>query len=178
MSTKKDAKKPWLDEGLKILETRGPVMLSIENLTSATGKTKGSFYHHFTSRDDYIKNLLDYYEETTTKDVIQVTGLPEDPEDSLKRLTKMTFQFSSGLELAMRAWALYDKKVRRFQDRMDRSRIEHIKELHIASGMDKETAGIRSYRDYSLFIGLQQIRHHYSEDEFRKLLKDIFAEKS
>jgi AcrR family transcriptional regulator len=175
LSSKKDAKTIWLDEGLKILETKGPSMLSIESLTLRTGKTKGSFYHHFSSREMYIKSLLEYYEKISTLEVLDVTGGGSSPRNSLKMLTKLTFQLSGGLELAIRAWALYDPMVRRFQDRLDRQRLEHIRGLHAASGMYKDTARTRSYRDYSMYIGLLQLRHHYSDDGFQKLLKSIFS---
>ncbi|MBP7737920.1 MAG: TetR/AcrR family transcriptional regulator [Spirochaetes bacterium] len=175
MSSKKDAKMIWLDEGLKILETKGPSMLSIDSLTLRTGKTKGSFYHHFSSREAYIKSLLEYYERISTLEVLDVTGGGASPRTGLKMLTKLTFQLSGGLELAIRAWALYDPMVKRFQDRLDRQRLEHIRGLHAASGMDEDAARTRSYRDYSLYIGLLQLKHHHSDEGFRMLLKSIFS---
>jgi AcrR family transcriptional regulator len=174
MSSRKDTKNTWFEEGLKIIEGKGPGMLSIDTLTQQTGKTKGSFYHHFKNREQYIKNLLDYYEKISTQEVIDVISDTGDPRERLKRLTKLTFQLSSRIELAIRAWALYDPMVRRFQDRLDRRRIEYLNELHRASGMDAVKAKNRSGRDYSLFIGLQQLRHHYNDRDFLKLLKDIF----
>ncbi|HVN70419.1 MAG TPA: TetR/AcrR family transcriptional regulator, partial [Desulfomonilia bacterium] len=54
MPRNKDVKTVWLEQGLKILATKGPGALSIEGLTKVTGKTKGSFYHHFGSREKYI----------------------------------------------------------------------------------------------------------------------------
>ena len=149
-------------------------MLSIESLALRTGKTKGSFYHHFSSRNAYIKNLLEYYERISTLEVLDVTG-GGSPRNGLKMLTKLTFQLSGGLELAIRAWALYDPMVKRFQDRLDRQRLEHIRGLHAASGMDEDAARTRSYRDYSLYIGLLQLKHHYSGEGFRMLLKSIFS---
>jgi AcrR family transcriptional regulator len=175
LSSKKDAKKSWLDEGLGILETKGPSMLSIESLSLRTGKTKGSFYHHFGSREKYIKALLEYYEKISTLEVLRIAGSGKSPGESLKMLTKLTFQLSSGLELAIRAWALYDQMVRRFQDRMDRRRLVHIQGLHGASGMNEDAARTRSYRDYSLYIGLLQLRHHFNESDFRKLLKETYS---
>ncbi|MBN1496443.1 MAG: TetR family transcriptional regulator [Spirochaetes bacterium] len=177
MSSKKDAKTSWLEEGLKILETRGPSMLSIESLARRTGKTKGSFYHHFASREKYIRSLLDYYENISTRDVLQVTSGGSTPRERLRMLTDLTFNLSGGLELAIRAWALYDPIVKRFQDRMDRRRLEYIQELHMASGMGSDRARVRSYRDYSLFIGLKQLRHYHTEAEFRRLLKELYSDR-
>lgn len=176
LSSEKDAKKIWLDEGFKILETKGPAMLSIESLTLRTGKTKGSFYHHFGGREKYIRSLLEYYEEISTLEILKVVGGVSSPKESLKLLTKLTFKLSSGLELAIRAWALYDPAVKRFQDRMDRQRLDHLKGLHVASGLGEDAARVRSYRDYSLYIGLLQLRHHHTDAGFRRLLKMLYSD--
>ncbi len=150
-------------------------MLSIENLARRTGKTKGSFYHHFSSREQYIRVLLGHYETISTREVQQTADGGSGLRESLKTLTKLTFELSGRLELAIRAWALYDPMVKRFQDRLDRRRLEHLRGLHVASGMGEDAARTRSYRDYSLYIGLLQLKHHYSEAGFRVLLKNIFT---
>jgi AcrR family transcriptional regulator len=175
MSRGKNAKTIWLEEGLKILATKGPASLSIECLTSATGKTKGSFYHHFSSREQYIEQLLEYYEKTTVDEINDLVGQEKDPQARLKRLTKLTFQISGDLELVIRAWALYDPMVKAFRDRMDRRRLEVVRDLHISSGLKADKADVFSYRDYSLFLGLQQLRHHLNDTQFSKVLKGIYS---
>ena len=175
-SREKDSKTVWLDEGLKVLSTKGPAALSIDGLCLVTGKTKGSFYHHFGNREQYIAALLDYHEKNTMDEIIAVTDEGSDPAARLKKLTKLTFQISGDLELAIRAWALYDPKVKAYQDRLDRRRLDHLKELHMASGLSPDKAEMKSHRDYSLFIGLQQLRHHHSEIDFRKILKKVFSD--
>ncbi len=174
MSTKINAKKVWLEEGLKILETEGPGMLSIENLTRRTGKTKGSFYHHFRDRNGYVEKLLEYYEAYTTREIIERANEENDPQGSLRNLTKLTFRLSGTLELAIRAWALYDSKVRRFQDRMDLLRSEYLRELHQAAGLTPAKARNAAYRDYALFLGLQQLRHNFDEKRFAEILRALF----
>lgn len=175
MSRKKDAKTVWLEEGLKILTTKGPASLSIESLINATGKTKGSFYHHFKSREQYIEQLLEYYEKTTVDEIIEVTKQGNTPRARLKHLMDVAFQTSSDLELTIRAWAVYDPMVKTFRDRLDRRRLEHVKKLHISSGLGANKARILSYRDYSLFLGFQQLRHHFNNAEFRSILRGPYS---
>ena len=176
LSSLKDAKTSWIEEGLRILETKGPAILSIDTLALRTGKTKGSFYHHFYGREDYIARLLEHYEKTATIEVIQLSSDAVTPRERLAALTTLTFQLSSRLELAIRAWALNDPLVRRFQDRMDRRRLSYLEELHTAGGMAPDAVRTRSYRDYALFLGLQQLSHHHAESEFRSLIKRLFTD--
>ena len=95
MSRTKKMKTLWLAEGLKILATKGPGALSIESLTHATGKTKGSFYHHFMSRENYVKQLLEYYEKTNIDEINEVVDQENNPRAQLKKLSKLVFQISS-----------------------------------------------------------------------------------
>jgi len=165
----------WLEVGLKILTNEGPASLSIEKLMQYTGKTKGSFYHHFGSREKFIEQLLDYYERSTFDEIIEVADKGSGVRTRFKRLKKLTFQLSSDLELAIRAWALYNPAVKTFQDRLDRRRLEYLRQLYIGTGIDADRARTLSYRDYSLFIGLQQLRHHQEKSMFSRMLEDIFS---
>ena len=175
MSREKNVRIIWLEEGLKILEEKGPAAISIENLTNATGKTKGSFYHHFSSREMYVEQLLEYYEKTGFDEIIEVVGRAYNPRDQLKKLTKLTFQLSSDIELIIRAWALYDPVVKKYQDHIDRRRLKHVKNLHVSSGLKSDKAEILSYRDYSLFLGLQQLRHLLTNTQLRSILREIYT---
>lgn len=175
MSREKDVKVIWLDEGLKILAAKGPAFLSIENLTAATGKTKGSFYHHFSSREQYVKQLLEYHEKKTIDEINEVVDKEDLPRARLKKLTKLAFQISQDIELVIRAWALYDPAVKTYQDRMDKRRLDYVRNLHISSGVQADKAHVLSYRDHSLFLGLQQLRHRLNDAQLRKILKGIYS---
>ena len=160
----------WLDEGLKILEEEGFGALSIENLGVRTGKTKGSFYHHFKNRESYIEALLNYYDEITEVKIDE-----NDTLEHLKKLTDKVFQISSRLELVIRAWALYDPHVKTFQDRMDKKRLEHLKSIYRSSDIDESRLEFMAFKNYSIYIGLQQLKHLYEGKDFKRLLKGTFV---
>lgn len=168
----------WLEEGLKILTEEGPGALSIDNMTRRTGKTKGSFYHHFSGREQYIEKLLEYYEEVATHDIILSTRKGATPRERLKMLTELTFRISSEVELSIRAWALYEPLVRVFQDRIDQKRLEYLYELYLETSGNSDAARTLAYRNYALYIGLQQVKHHHTDKELKDLLKRIFTDPS
>lgn len=160
---------------MKVLSTKGPGALSIDNLCLIMGKTKGSFYHHFGNRESYIGELLEYHEKNTMDEIMEIANQAEDAPKKIKSLTKMTFQISGDLELSIRAWALYEPMVRNYQDRLDLRRLDYLKQLHMESGLSAERAQMRANRDYSLFIGFQQLKHHHNGDEFKKIVKYAFS---
>ncbi len=54
-------KKHLLEAGLKMLLERGYNDLGIQALLEATGTPKGSFYHHFASKEDFALQVVDLY---------------------------------------------------------------------------------------------------------------------
>jgi TetR/AcrR family transcriptional regulator, transcriptional repressor for nem operon len=54
-------KRQLLEAGLKMLLERGYNDLGIQALLEATGIPKGSFYHHFESKEDFALQVVDLY---------------------------------------------------------------------------------------------------------------------
>jgi len=164
----------WLEAGLNILASSGPAFLSIENLTRETGKTKGSFYHHFRNRDRYVFDLLKFYEKKSTIGVITASMEGEDAPTRLGRLTDLAFQLPGRLELAFRAWALYHPAVKKYQEKIDQIRLLFLQNLYNSLIDDQDEAWMLAYKNYSCFLGLQQIRNQLSADNFNVSIKNIF----
>lgn len=54
-------KRLLLEAGLKMLLERGYNDLGVQALLEATGTPKGSFYHHFKSKEDFALQVVDLY---------------------------------------------------------------------------------------------------------------------
>jgi TetR/AcrR family transcriptional repressor of nem operon len=57
----KETKQQLLDEGIRMLLIHGYHDLGIAAVLAATGIPKGSFYHHFSSKEDFGLQLIDLY---------------------------------------------------------------------------------------------------------------------
>lgn len=68
-------KQALLAEGLDILAVHGPNGLTIDALCTRLACTKGSFYHHFRNREQFVRDLLEYWIEEHTLRVIEKTDL-------------------------------------------------------------------------------------------------------
>lgn len=56
-----------LEAGLQMLLRHGYAGLGIQAVLKATGTPKGSFYHHFVSKEDYALQVIDRYMEEVHK---------------------------------------------------------------------------------------------------------------
>ena len=64
-------KEVWLRAALETVATEGGENLRIEPLARRLGLTKGSFYHHFRDRQDFIDQMVDYWVERFNRYVVE-----------------------------------------------------------------------------------------------------------
>lgn len=166
-------KRKWLEEGLTLLAEAGTGALTIEMLTSRLGVTKGSFYHHFQHFQDYKEHLLSFYEEERTLQVIESAEQHKAPLDRLERIIQATLHPLSQLEVSMRAWALQDLFVQRYQQRIDQRRLAYLAELAFQICHDRERAHHISQLFYSIFVGSQHILPPVQGDELEALYREV-----
>ena len=159
MSSKKAG---WLKKGLEILSCRGPAGLTIDNLVQNMGKTKGAFYHHFSSSQGYNSQLLDYWYETYTVQILARSRRGNTPNVKLKTLVQSTLKIPRKTELAIRAWALYDDIVKRYQEKIDAERLAYLEEIFFSVTTDRQSSRLKAFKIYSAFIGYQQLAGHIS----------------
>ena len=147
----------WLEIGMDILSLEGPQSLTIDNLVNRIGKTKGAFYHHYTSYGDYAEKLLEHWIKIYTTDIIEKSKNCVSSNEKLKTLLMLTLKIPRKTELAIRAWALYNPIVRKCQVKMDSERLKYLTELYISMSRDRKKAKLKAFKIYSAFIGYQQI---------------------
>lgn len=146
----------WLREALNFLRRSGGGELRIERLTQALGVTKGSFYHHFRNRDDFIDAVLEYwYEEynlAVEKALATHTG---SPKDKFRLIMRMVYEHDlSGYDLPLRAWALDNKRARSVVRKADQFRMNIVHALFGELGFQGEAQEIRS-RMFLTVLGME-----------------------
>lgn len=62
--TRRDTQQALLEAGLRLTRSRGYHDTGINDVLAAAGVPKGSFYHHFSSKEDFGHKLLLSYNET------------------------------------------------------------------------------------------------------------------
>ena len=51
------------EEAIELFSRKGFNGVSIREITRQTGIKESSLYNHFTSKDDLLKNIFDYYQD-------------------------------------------------------------------------------------------------------------------
>lgn len=132
-------KEDWLETGLQVLVEAGKTGLTIERMTGTLDVTKGSFYHHFKSMNDFERQIIEYWANQYLSTTV---GYPQDPAEGLKLLDAIMEEGYGPLtapEVAIRVWAYQDENVRKTVERIDAVRRDFV--LHtfrpFAAGEDE-----------------------------------------
>lgn len=155
----------WLLAGLTVLAQSGKIALKVERLCQELQVTKGSFYHHFSSLQDYETSLLDFYEQVTTLDIIKGLEHISDPRDRIRALIEHTNPYEPHLEIALRTWARQDEKAATLQRKLDQTREHYVAQLAMEIVPDAQRAKQLARAFYWMFVGSQQVFMHHDPQE-------------
>ena len=74
------AREALLQAALRVIRTKGYAATTVDDICAAAGRTKGSFFHHFASKEDLGVAAADYWGEMTGAMFAQAPyHRPEDP---------------------------------------------------------------------------------------------------
>ena len=146
MAARKSVRKPqpalrfdreaWLRAAMEVLAREGQAKLRVDRLASDLGVTKGSFYHHFESREDFVDSLLAYWSSAFTDWVIgEVRGVDGPATEQLLKLMQIIQR--EGLDRydnAFRSWAAQDPSVAKEVKKVDLARYKFVRSLFSEMG--------------------------------------------
>ncbi len=126
----------WLNAAIQTLFESGIGAISIVQLANTLSVTRGSFYHHFSDREDLLHAMLSYWEKTWTIGVREeVRALELPPGETLMALIQSIRQHKAAVyDAPFRAWALHDPLARTTLERVDSFRLAYIKSQFDAAG--------------------------------------------
>ncbi len=147
----------WIDAALDLLLQSGPDAVAVQPIARRLGATKGSFYWHFTSRDDLLRATLERWETVATDDVIaSVESRSDDPRTRAELLVEDVTSGRSPGELQLLAGTQHPD-VAAAVERVIRRRIEYVTRLLRGAGLTPAVAQRRATLAYAAYLGYAQL---------------------
>lgn len=125
-SSSRYKKEDWLDLGARLLAEEGPQALTIERLTAAAKRTKGSFYHHFADRDAFVRAIMLRWREHVVVVMGKQYEKAQSPAEIRKLMREQPLELDYRFERAVRRFAASEPIVRDVLDEVDCRRIEGL----------------------------------------------------
>jgi len=164
MAQKRLQRRDWIRAALTLLAESNVNAVLIPPLAKRLGVTKGSFYWHFSSREELLDAVLDEWHTGITARVRnKVEFAASTPADRLRALFNISSHasiedFGGALELAIRNWARVDKRARAMISKVDAERLDYIAGLYRALGYSAgDEAKHRAFAQYAYSMGSRSL---------------------
>lgn len=148
--------KPWLDEGLKRIALKGLYSLNISEIADELKISKSSFYHHFNTKEEYLEQLIEYWEEEGTINTIKQVLVQDNLADPILFLLSNIFDSNFENEcvmLQLRASIGTNKDIKKRVEEVDQIRISFIISMLHKSDYEGEELNNRARQIYRFFLG-------------------------
>jgi AcrR family transcriptional regulator len=144
----------WIDAAIELLSKAGIGAVNIDRLATNLDVTRGSFYHHFSDRDELLRWVLEHWAQRWTHEVRdQISALGLDPSTTLFALMNaIRSNRAADYDAPIRAWALHDPLAREVVKQVDEARLNFIQAQFEAlgfTGLDAENRA-RLYLHYEM----------------------------
>jgi AcrR family transcriptional regulator len=145
----------WIAAAMDALVEDGIGAVAVEPLAARLGTTKGSFYHHFASRDALITAALEEWERRDTTDVRERLQLIGDPRARIHAvMTAAITDRDGGLRDAALLASASHPLVAPVVERATAVRIRYLTDTYMELGLPRPRARRRALLTSAAYVGL------------------------
>ncbi len=160
----------WVDGASELLANGGIDAVRVEPLARKLKVTKGSFYWHFSNRNELLKEVLNGWRRRATSAIIQRINASKLP--AIERLSELLLLPKHGshamqganLEIAIRQWAKREETAEAAVNEVDQHRIDFITNIYLELGYNEHDALTKAMFFYCTMQGMANISQLISED--------------
>jgi AcrR family transcriptional regulator len=166
----------WLKEGKKRFASEGFKGINVKEMSSSLGVAKTSFYFLFKSKEEYLKQLYDYWVEDGSIRIINIISVIDDPHARFKKLFELAL---SNIEnekflFQMRDYARSCKYTASVLKKVENKRLKLLTNILIEMGYSKSLAKKTAKDIYIFTLGFYEF--HKNSRITPKLVKETVNE--
>lgn len=152
---KRFSRSDWVQLGLENLAQFGPSGITIDALCRSAGKTKGSFYSHFTAITDFNAALAEFWRHENTETIIDAAArVPT--EKRRQALDAWALELNHDLERNMRQLSYTDANVAAVVTEVDDQRIAWLAKSFVEVNQFSQADALALARfEYGFYIAYQ-----------------------
>ena len=161
----------WIRAALDAIAAGGLAAVAVEPLARSLGVTKGSFYAHFSNRDELIEAALEAWEHSHAEEQVEQFRAIDDPAERLAAVLRVATEFSQSGAPSVHGrlmGELEDPRVRSAVSRVNAARLDRLSETYRELGLTERTARDRARIAYATYLGLLQMAREAPGNRMKK----------
>jgi AcrR family transcriptional regulator len=161
----------WIRAALDAIAAGGLAAVAVEPLARSLGVTKGSFYAHFSNRDELIEAALEAWEHSHAEEQVEQFRAIDDPAERLAAVLRVATEFSQSGAPSVHGrlmGELDDPRVRSAVSRVNAARLDRLSGTYRELGLTERTARDRARIAYATYLGLLQMAREAPGNRMKK----------
>lgn len=150
------SREAYLDTGLEVLSDLGYGGLKLAEVCTRLGVTTGSFYHYFSNWSSHTHELMEYWRQGRTVQLIEWIRAEPDPRQRIDNIINIGLDLPHSAEAAIRAWSGADPDVYAVQAEVDKQRHEITRQSALEILHDERQAELFANWAVYLLVGYEQ----------------------
>lgn len=174
----------WIEAANDLLASENVRGVQISALCQRLKVTKGSFYWHFSNRDELLAAVISDWRRRMTLNI--VTRLTRSAADGLSTLRgflalprRAFSKRGAAIEMSIRDWGRREPTARQALKEVDLIRLSSFERIFRGLGFPAREAKIRAYVAYAIMMGdsilKETLSNEVSTDEFVELSARLLA---
>ena len=167
-------KEDWVNLGYTLFSEHGVLGIIVEKMAKTLKVNKSSFYWHFKTKKDFIKQLIMFWINKETKQIIKLTNCKKTVTERFETLVALIYKKDPFLDFTfyLKRYGKKEKKIQKIIDDIDNKRIEYASNLLQEMGYSEQDANIKSTLLHKHFIGYHEtIRYKKQSPDYQEEVK-------
>ncbi|MCB2196686.1 MAG: TetR/AcrR family transcriptional regulator [Bacteroidetes bacterium] len=167
-------KEDWINLGYKLFSEQGASGIIIEKMAKTLKVNKSSFYWHFETKRNFIDQLITYWINTKTVQIINLTNNVKKVPDKFKTFIALIYKQDPFLDFTfyLKKYAKKEQRIQQSINQIDNQRIEYANKLLQEIGYSTQEATIKAKLLHKHFIGYHEtIRYKKQNKNYQKEVK-------
>lgn len=160
-------KKDWIKLGYKLFSQQGYSGIVVEKMSKKLKCNKSSFYWHFKTKKDFVKELIDFWVFTETEQIIYLTNIKKSATEKFDTLVALAYKKMPRQDFIffLTRYAQTEKETKAMLDKIEKLRISYVAKLLMEIGYSDQEAKIKSALLYKHLIGYHEMIRYKTQSK-------------
>ncbi len=160
-------KEDWIKLGYIEFSDKGISGIVVEKMADKLKVNKSSFYWYFSTKEEFIKQILDFWIAENTTKIIDKVNTQKTSVKQFEKLVELSFKKEPYMDFFffIKKYAKSNPKLQKTLDSIDIQRLEFTKQLLIRLNFTEDAAAAKANLFYKYLIGYHELIRYKKQDE-------------